>query len=105
MYSDFREHILYSCHFRCHEIGIECDDQTCLNLIRQFDTNGDDKLHLLEWEVLCKALLGQDHIDRLIRNQCKIETATPNYPPNHHLKYGNLKCFDQKVIHLESQTL
>jgi len=69
------------------EIGIECDDQTCLNLIRQFDTNGDDKLHLLEWEVLCKALLGQDHIDRLIRNQCKIETSTPNYPPNHHLKY------------------
>jgi len=71
---------------KMREYGIDTNEQVCLNLIQQFDTNGDDKLHLLEWEVLCKALLGQDHIDRLIRNQCNIDSA-PSYPPNQHLKY------------------
>merc|ERR1719494_711173 len=55
-------------------------------MIQQFDTNGDDKLHLLEWEILCKALMGEDHIDRLNRGQSKTLNNN-NYPKNEHLKY------------------
>eukprot|EP00494_Astrolonche_serrata_P023150 UN23408 len=45
--------------------NLDFSEDKIRDFIRRFDKNGNDCLHLIEWEGLCMELLGREYIDKM----------------------------------------